>query len=207
MKKILIIFAIFILITDIYAQHIPPCQGTGHSDLPICYGYAMGRAFGKNWGSSDCPCSTLVCTGLGTYFDFTEYDVSFYDSVMVGDIIQFDGHVAYVTTKTASDSDHIFIDQVEGTGSTSETTYKTVHEIIDGIPEENIDGRGSPTSYWRKKPKWRIRVQTTFEGGQHGGQVKVDGSIQNSPHDCEIQWNESTSISTEEDGEENYSYH
>lgn len=77
------------LCIDVMAQEVPPAHS--HSG-PICWGYAVGRAFGKSWTSTpDCNCSVLNRGSIGSkqndrYFDwYKPYDS---DSIKVKDIIE-----------------------------------------------------------------------------------------------------------------------
>lgn len=86
-RSIFAFFFVLFFCVETWAQHIPPCQSFAHSGGPICWGYATGRAFGRSWGSSSCPLSTLNLGEISTtYFDFYSWNVA---NLVPGDIIKF----------------------------------------------------------------------------------------------------------------------
>lgn len=201
MKKLIISTMVLIVwASQLSAQHIPPCQGEWNHSRSYCYGYASARAFGRTWSDSRCPASTLYLNKIEPkYFDhYTPFSA---DAVQQGDIIEFDGHVAYVSSTWHG----ILVDQVEGEGQPEQQDLP-LDWVINGHSNPTVIARGNPLGYYRKKPAWPIIVENLFGTGQPGGKVKVAGVEYDSPHSRDIHWETEITISAIEDGKIHYGY-
>jgi hypothetical protein len=151
--------------------HIPPCGGSGgHGAQTSCWSYATARAFGRTWSDSRCPAGTYnkeqtINTQL---FEPRSFD---YSDVRAGDIVGFGpfaspSHVSYVTSVVHPYATDIYVNQVENEISTTEQTGLTLSNVINGAA--GVTPRGNPTSLYRKRPLWSIRLRNSFEGGSVG---------------------------------------
>lgn len=113
------------------AQHIPPCQGTYH-DNGYCYGYAVARAFDKEWNDAVCPASTLHLTSVGSAY-FAYVDTFSYNAISEGDIIEFAGQVACVADMGSRTDSGIKLDQVEGEGGSEQKNLELGWVINDSV--------------------------------------------------------------------------
>lgn len=171
---------------DLFAQHIPPCQGNAHS-TSICWGYATGRAFGRSWNDSRCPLNTLYFTGISTtLFHFNEG--ASLSGISAGDIVVFGAvHAAYVRTPHSNPLD-FKVDQVPNINGPEQTNVSL---------SDAIDDYGQPTGYYREKKLWSVTVQNSFTGGKVG----VNGTEWDSPYtESELYWESTFNIDAVMDG-------
>lgn len=177
------------LLTICYSQHIPLCMGNAHNGR-ICYGYATARAFNRGWNDPVCPASDLYLTKIQTAY-FQHHSNKTLSEVLseihVGDIVEFDegDHVAYVSSISTRDVTGIKVDQVEGPYS-SEQTYIQLSWVISGHYNPNIQARGNPIGYFRKRSRWSMWLTNEQINGIDWGTVgiaKTGGIVEyNSPH-------------------------
>lgn len=133
-------------VASLFAQHVPPNHGD--SGPTICWGYSVGRAFGKTWTqTSDCNSRIINKNEVGNkqgdlYFDwYPNYSAS---NINVGDIIEFGpGHVAYVTGTVSG----IKLDFVENEDSDVEKKDIPIDWVINGHSNPDVVARGNPTGY------------------------------------------------------------
>ena len=166
--------------------HIPVAHG---DTLGICWGYAVARAFHKfGHYHSECEPTTVHMTSIpATFFDHEDWDIQ---SVTVGDIIdfyktieQFPGgmyHVAFVSGKSSSTTSGITLAQLEYEDGPERTGY-TLQQTIDGVKVGEtwiVQPRGQPTSFWRLRPEYKLKLQNTLGNGAHTGTVKLDDNQQ-----------------------------
>ncbi len=159
--------------------HHPVCNNQ-HGASPRCQSYAISRAFNRGWSDPRCPASTFGVQWAipNTYFDRIDYSLA---AIKEGDIIGWGGtdggtHACYVTGVSGTGSaSQITIAQVDGIGGTE--VAGTLQDVISGrVPD--ITRRDQPTSIFRKKPLWSIRVQNSYGGGMVG----VNGTEHPSGH-------------------------
>lgn len=121
-------FAILVLASTM-GGHIPISHNHNNS---ICWGYAQGRAFGKDDDDEECPASETWANAIDeNYFPFTAS--STLSGLQVGDIVVWaengvraglQGHAAYVTAINGSGFSNISVRQVPWEGGSPEN--KTV---------------------------------------------------------------------------------
>ncbi len=203
MKRHIIILSFIPIGTfKLQAQHIP----VAHSDdgPSICYGYALGRAYGKTWTSTpDCNAAHIRTNQIEnkqnpTYFiwnsPYNESEIVSAFNAGKKIIIEFqDGaHVSYVTGVSGG----IVVAQVNNNGG-AEQTNLSIDQVINGDVEEGVTPRGYPTGFWIKKDGWPNEVKNEFDGGT----VKVKGTVYSSPYSYNANWNSSHSIEASMDGQ------
>jgi hypothetical protein len=190
MKKLLTGYGLIVIlgVSELFAQHIPPCQGYRHS-TSICFGYATARAFGRGWDNPVCPARNLYFSqaeGIPEeYFDW--HAGSSLSGIKAGDIIKFTSpHAAYVR----STSGGISVDQVP---------YQGGPEQRD-VSLDTLGSYGAPLGYYRKKPLWSVKVQNQL--GTSPSQVKVGGVSYPSPKTfSNVHWESSYNIDAIMDGQ------
>lgn len=177
-------------VASLFAQHVPPNHGD--SGPTICWGYSVGRAFGKTWTqTSDCNSRIINKNEVGNkqgdlYFDwYPNYSAS---NINVGDIIEFGpGHVAYVTGTVSG----IKLDFVENEDSDVEKKDIPIDWVINGHSNPDVVARGNPTGYWRRKSGgWPIKLQNEFSGGT----IVWGTTSYTSPHTFNAGWNNNHDI-------------
>lgn len=141
MKLNFFVLTFFTSVLFSQSQHVPPCDGLGHGSGPgsICYGYAMGRAFGTTWNSGICPASTLRNFNQinPTFFDLFSYT---HYNLHAGDIVAWGlSHVAFVeyTDNPITSESSIHISQVEYQGAT-EVHAGTLAEVRAGNSSKGV---------------------------------------------------------------------
>lgn len=182
-----ILFMTFTSFVSLFSQQFPHIPA-GHDDTDsICWGYAVARAFqNKGHTHAECPASTVLMYSIpATFFDEYSWNIN---NVQAGDIIKFDGHVAYVSSKTSSTTTGITLAQAEYEGGPIKTGY-TLQQTIDGVESELIE-RGSPTGYYVLTPEYELELENYLGDESSSGQVKLDGDEENSPYTYdELHWN------------------
>jgi len=176
-------FSFFFPSMTLLAQDYPhiPVAGHNHNNR-ICWGYAIARAFGRD-NHSVCPADPLYFGNIPSqYFNqITPFNIN---DVQAGDIIDFtkpgQQHVAYVRSKSGSTTTQIILDQVENENGALKTGY-TLQQTIDGVPGQ-LQTRGQPVSYWRKKPTFKFTLQNKLGDNSNVGQVGLDYAEYNSPY-------------------------
>ncbi|HET56082.1 MAG TPA: hypothetical protein ENN33_12830 [Ignavibacteria bacterium] len=171
MKKYFFLIALFsVSVSSVYSQHIPPCRGVMHgsSSEGACWGYAVGRAFGRSWDDSRCPINSLTLNTVPTtYFDYAGFDI--YD-IQVGDIVGWGGgvmHVAYVISINSRTNDGIKLADRPNYGG-DERSNLTLSYLI-------TERGGNPDVYFTKKKLWSIVVRNDVEGNKYVGKVGIYG--------------------------------
>jgi hypothetical protein len=151
--------------------HHPQCGGSGHGGSSSCWSYATSRAFGRGWNHSGCPAGTFNGVNAISLDHFERFNLLSYSDVHVGDIIgwgQFTQptHVSFVTAVFWPSPSNIRVAQVENEGSTTEQPNLWLSDVINGTG--GAIARGNPTMYFRKRPRWSIKLQNSFTGGKVG---------------------------------------
>ncbi|MDL1891436.1 T9SS type A sorting domain-containing protein [Sphingobacteriales bacterium CHB3] len=154
--------------------HHPLCNNQHtQTTATICYSYATSRAFGRGWNDTRCPANKFnaVQSMIEEYFERDGFILS---NVRQGDIIGFGSsqsqpdhvcYVEYLTGQPVTSTDHVHIAQVDGPTSISDFTG-TLTNVINGA--QGVTAQGYPTSIWRKRPLWSIKLQNSFTGGKVG---------------------------------------
>ncbi len=162
--------------------HHPLCGG-GHGGPPTsCWSYATSRAFGRGWSDPRCPAATFNSVNSIILDHFERFDLQSYSDVRDGDIIgwgQFTqpNHVAFITGVFGPSPSNIRVAQVENEVATIEQPNLWLSDVINGTG--GAIARGNPTMFFRKRPRWSIKLQNSFTGGKvgvGGGQEEGEGS-------------------------------
>lgn len=149
--------------------HIPIQHNENTHANSICWGYAMGRAFGKDDNDEECPAAqTWVNCIDESYFPFTAS--STLSGLQVGDIVVWSengvraglqGHAAYITAVNGVGYDSISVRQVPWEGGSPEN--KTVAQVV-------TQQGSNPVGYHRGGGQ---TVVLTFKNNFNGGIMHV----------------------------------
>ncbi|NUM76132.1 hypothetical protein HUU40_17340 [candidate division KSB1 bacterium] len=158
-------FAMFVLASTM-GGHIPITHNHNNS---ICWGYAQGRAFGKDDDDEECPASETWANAIDeNYFPFTAS--STLSGLQVGDIVVWaengvraglQGHAAYVTAINGSGFSNISVRQVPWEGGSPEN--KNVAQVV-------TQQGSNPVGYHRGGTQ---TVVLTFKNSFNGGTMYV----------------------------------
>jgi hypothetical protein len=165
-------FAMFLVYATMSAQnHIPVPHQIPHGSDRICWGYAMGRAGGKDDGDATCNPVTLIPNSGGidlTYFD--QHNWSDVDLLQIDDILYWPGqHAAYVVSVTKDGQGHVIVDQiqVDHTAAAWDTVYHNEY-LPTARQRLSLENPG----YFCRRKNVGLYVLNSFGGGN----VKVDGT-------------------------------
>lgn len=151
--------------------HHPQCGGGGHGGSSSCWSYATSRAFGRGWGHSGCPAATFNSVNAISLDHFERFDLESYSDLQVGDIIGWGeftqpNHVSFITAIFSPSASNIRVAQVENEGATTEQPNLWLSDVINGTG--GAIARGNPTMFFRKRPRWSIILQNSFNGAKVG---------------------------------------
>ncbi len=175
MKCKLVVTLCLLIAQSVQAQyeHIPPCNGNHHTDHAICYGFAIGRAFGKL--PNDASCDPMTLDFAAILLEYFDKDIS--TTVVPGRILAFEegnpgvyGHFAFVNENSN-------IDQVNNNGSAVPQMNIPLELVIEGDIAQNITPRGEPVASFVRRKRWSLVGLNTLDGSTSaGGLLKVGGS-------------------------------
>lgn len=171
MKKLsrLLLLSAFgtLVLASTMGGHIP--IPSHHHNTSICWGYAMGRAFGKDDDDIECPAAQTWANSIDeNYFPFTAG--SNLSGVTAGDIVVWaengvragsQGHAAYVTGVNGNGYDNISVRQVPY--EDGEPENKTVAQVVS-------QQGSNPVGYHRGGGQ---TVVLTFKNSFNGGIMYV----------------------------------
>lgn len=173
MKKLsrLLLISVFgtLVLASTMGGHIPIQHNENTHANSICWGYAMGRAFGKDDDDIECPAAQTWFNSIDeSYFPFTANPTL--SGVTAGDIVVWaengvraglQGYAAYVTAVNGSGYSNISVRQVPYEGGNPEN--KTVAQVVS-------QQGSNPVGYHRGGGQ---TVTLTFRNSFNGGMMYV----------------------------------